>query len=455
MSHRGAMLSRSPRAGGGAVIFAGLTLFAAAPVWGNPAPAPDHQTFKATAADLFGLAEELVRRGTPERAEPILALLARDPSVNVRNEARFRQSLLLEAKGRNRDAAVLLRQILDEKQDAPAARLKLATLLQKMGDEDSALRELRSLRSGALPPTVARFVDRLSATLQASKPLGFQLEVALAPDSNINRATRSDTLGTVFGDFTLDPSAKAKSEVGAAIRGMAQSRIALTDSLNVVARASGDANLYRAKDFNDISLDLSVGPEFRLGRMRLGAEAGIGQQWFGMKPFQRSLRLSGSALRPIGSVSQLRLDASARWTNNQANDLQDGRGLSARARFERSLSPRLLVSASAGAERFKARDDAYSTRSWNAGLTTYRELGRMTLIAGVDVVRLKADKRLQLLPEKRSDRLVRFHVGAVFRQLEFAGFAPMTRLVIERNRSTVEFYDYKRIRTEFGIARAF
>jgi hypothetical protein len=31
----------------------------------------------------------------------------------------------------------------------------------------------------------------------------------------------------------------------------------------------------------------------------------------------------------------------------------------------------------------------------------------------------------------------------------------MTRLVVERNRSTVEFYDYKRICTEFGIARAF
>lgn len=49
----------------------------------------------------------------------------------------------------------------------------------------------------------------------------------------------------------------------------------------------------------------------------------------------------------------------------------------------------------------------------------------------------------------------RLHLGAVFRQLTIAGFAPTARLVIERNRSNVEFYDYKRPRTEFGISRAF
>ena len=60
-----------------------------------------------------------------------------------------------------------------------------------------------------------------------------------------------------------------------------------------------------------------------------------------------------------------------------------------------------------------------------------------------------------LLPEARDDRLRRFHLGAVFRQLTVAGFAPTARVVIERNRSTVEYYDYKRTRTEFGVTRAF
>jgi len=109
----------------------------------------------------------------------------------------------------------------------------------------------------------------------------------------------------------------------------------------------------------------------------------------------------------------------------------------------------------AGVDRFVAKDAAYSTRGWNAGISAYRNVGRMTLSAGLDLGRLKADDRLLLLPEARADRLTRFSVGTVFRQLTFAGFAPVARLIVERNRSTVEFYDFKRVRTEFGISRAF
>jgi len=419
------------------------------------APPTERRTIQATAGQMLTLAEEMVRRGDSRDAENILDLLARDPNPNVRNEARFRRAMLLEAGGRNEAAAVLLRRILDEKPDATAVRLKLATMLQKMGHEDSALRELRALSSSDLPPDVAHFVDRLSASLQATKPLGFQIELALAPDTNINRATRSDTLGTIFGDFTLDKGSQARSGVGAALRGFAQARHVFNDSLGVVTRFSGEANLYRQRDFDDIALDWSLGPEWRVGRTRLTGEAGIGRQWYGMKPFQRSFRLSASAARPIDSVSQLRLDASVRWIDNRFNGLQDGRGYSLRARYERALSADLLIAVSSGFDRFKATDAAYSTRGWNAGVSAYRNVGRMTLSAGVDVGRLKADDRLALLPRARADRLMRLSFGAVVRRFTVAGFAPVTRLVIERNRSTVEFYDFKRVRTEFGISRAF
>lgn len=412
-------------------------------------------TLRASAGQMLDLAEQMIRAGKTSQAEQILELLCNDASADVRNEARFSRAALLEARGDDRSAAVLLRRILDDKPGAAPVRLKLATMLQKMGDEDAALRELRALRTSELPPNVTRFVDRLSASLQASKPLGFQVEVALAPDTNINRATRSDTLGTIFGDFTFDEESKARSGVGATARGLAQVRHAFSDGLGLAARASGEANLYRHKQFNDISLELAAGPEWNLGRTRFSAEAGIGRQWYGMKPFQRSLRLSASVTHPVDSVSQLRLDGGARWADNHFNDLQDGRGVSLRARYERAVSSSLLVSASLGGERFKARDDAYSTRGWNASLSAYREIGRMTLNSSIEIGELKADERLLLLPRAREDKLLRLSVGSVFRQFTFAGFAPVTRLVFERNKSSVEFYDYKRTRTEFGISRAF
>ena len=257
----------------------------------------------------------------------------------------------------------------------------------------------------------------------------------------------------MLGDFTI--SQKVKSGVGAAARGLVQARIHISDKVQLVARATGDAEIYRDSDFDDITLDFTAGPEFRLGKNRLTAEIGAGQQWYGMRPYERTEHLAGSVTRPLGPVSQMRLDVAGRLTSNMFNRLQEGRGIGARLSYERALSPEVLLSVSGGADRFKARNDAYSTKAWNLNLTAYRDVGRTTLSAGVEIGRLKADERLLLLPKAREDRLLRVQLGAVFRRLTVEGFAPTIRLVFERNRSSVEFYDYRRVRSEIGIARAF
>ena len=402
---------------------------------------------------MLQIADELLRGGEQGRAEQLLELLTADPNRDIRNEARFKLASMASAVGRYARAAVLLRQILDENPKASRVRLELAAVLNKMGDADGSLKQLRALRTGDLPPNVARFVDRLAASLQASKPLGFHLELAVAPDTNINRATSSDTLGTVLGDFTINQ--KAKSGVGAAARGLIQARTHISGKVQLVARATGDAEIYRDSDFDDITLDFTAGPEFHLGKDRLTAEIGAGEQWYGMRPYERTEHLAASETRPLGPVSQMRLDVVGRLTKNKFNDLQSGRVIGARFSYERALSPEVLLSVSAGADRFKAKNDAYSTKAWNLNLEAYRDVGRTTLNAGIQIGGLKADERLLLLPKARKDRLLRLQLGAVFRQLTVSGFAPTIRFTFERNRSSVEFYDYRRVRSEIGIARAF
>lgn len=430
----------------------------AAAIWsaipGSPLPAAT-RAVRVDAASLLKVGHQLESQGRSAQAEQVYRTLESDPDSNVRSEARFRLAKLLIAQGKGPEAAVLLRHVIDDHPEAAPPRLQLAAVLQSMGDEGAALRELRSLSTLDLPLNVARFVDRLSASLNASRPLSFQLELALAPDTNINRATTSSTLGTVFGDFTFEEDAKAHSGVGASLRGFVQGRIGLSRSAALKAHASLDASLYRQHDFNIIEGDVAAGPEFQLGPVRLAAEAGLSQQWYGMERSQRSARLSGSGWVKVGAASQLRVDGAGRWTDNQRNDLEDGKGISLAVRYERALSPQLTISIGGAGDRFLARDDAYSTRSWSLALAAYRDIGRTTLDIGADLGWLKADDRLSLLPEAREDRLRRFHLGAVFRQLTVAGFAPTARLVIERNRSNVEYYDYKRTRTEFGVTRAF
>ena len=99
--------------------------------------------------------------------------------------------------------------------------------------------------------------------------------------------------------------------------------------------------------------------------------------------------------------------------------------------------------------------DGGAARIGRAGILAWRDIGRATFTLEAELGRLQADRRLSLFPEKRADKYSRLTIGSTFRQLSFEGFAPVVRLVIERNSSTVEFYDYSRKRTEFGLVRAF
>jgi len=425
----------------------------AAVVAGDPSSA---HKLVLSPAGMFKLAQIATSKGDLMTASTIYSALERDPDSDIRAEARFRHAKQLLDERRTREAALLLRRLIDEKPGATAARLELAHALQMLGDADAALRELRAAQSKGLPPAVARLIDRYSEALRAARPRGASLEIALAPDSNINRATRSDTLGTIFGDFDIDHASKAKSGTGLSVRGQAFRRIALGDGDNsLLVRLNSSADLYAKTQFNDIALDFAAGPELRLGRNQMDLELGATQRWFGQKPFMRSVRVGATWTRPLGNVTQLRLSGSAALIDNRLINLEDGKGYSGQLDLERSMSPTTGVGLNLAIDRQALKDPGYSTSGWRVGLLGWHDMGRMTFTAEAELGRLRADERLVLFPDKRSDRYSRLSIGATFRQLQWHGFAPVARFTIERNRSTIEVYDYRRTRSEMGVVRAF
>ena len=408
-----------------------------------------------SAADLFALAERARKARDLQTAEAAYRALAGDPDRDVRAEALFRHAMMLAQAERLSAAALLLRSLLDERPEASAARLEFASLLDRLGDKEAAYRQVRAVQASGLPPAVARLVDRYSDALRSARPLGGGLEIAIAPDSNINRSTSADRLGTIFGDFDIDRDSKAKSGLGLALRGHAYRRLPVAGGANAVIRAAGSADLYRDPRFHDVAVDLAAGPELHLGRNRVSAELGFTNRWFGHKPFVRSARVAAAWSRPLGRRTQVRLDGSAALVDNRLNARQDGKSYSAQLRVERALSPVLGIAVTGSGDRLSARDPGYSTTGWRAGVLGWRDAGRATFTAGVEFGRLGADERLLLFPAKRIDRYRRLTFGATLRQFTFGGFAPLARLVVERNRSSLEIHDYRRTRTEIGITRAF
>lgn len=420
-----------------------------------PALAQTTEQRQVSAVELFALAAKAEAGGRPGDAETMYRALARDPDIEIRAESRFRLAQLLERLGRKREAATTYRALLDEKPDAARVRLELARLLTQLGDEGAARRELRQAQAGGLPPQVAQIVDQFAAALRSRKPWGASLEVALVPDSNVNRATDAATLDTVLAPLQLSRDAREQAGVGARIGSQIYARVPVAPNLSLVPRVSGQGEFYRQGRFDDVSASALVGLEWSLGRDRLRPSIGGTQRWYGGSPYARTATAAIDWQHPLGSKAQLTTSATIADTSYRGNSLQDGLLLNGAVAYERAFSPRSGGSITLSATRQTAKDAGYATASGAANLLGWHEFGRTTVYATAGLRRLEGDARLFLFPERRKDWNYSLGLGATFRRLQLHGFAPIVRLDWERNRSTVGIYDYSRKAATIGLTRAF
>lgn len=405
---------------------------------------------------MFAFADSARDHGDFKTAETAYRAIARHDDIQLRTEARFRLGMMLaDDQHRYRDAAVEFRKILDENPRATRVRLELARMAALLGETSTAQRELRSAAAAGLPPAVAQTVRFYANALDARRRIGGSFEVTLAPDSNINRATRSSSLGTIFGNAELSDDAKAHSGVGLALRGQGFVRAALSPHVILLGQLSGQANFYREGAFNDIIVSPQIGPEIRSGRDKVQLLAGPAWRWYGGEPYTRSVTASGNWQHPLDTRSQLRVDSGYAHIDNLRNDLEDGNSYSLSVGLDHALSARLGIGMQFSGVRQTAVDPGYSTASGGVNGFLYRETGPTTFVLGLGYSHLEADKRLFLFPERRIDNRFTANLSGTFRMLRIGSWAPVTRVSYERNRSNNSLYDYSRIAVQFGIASAF
>ncbi|MDH7972320.1 surface lipoprotein assembly modifier [Sphingomonas sp. AR_OL41] len=407
-------------------------------------------------AQLFAFADAARDSGDFRTAETAYRALAANPDPQLRAEARYRLGMMLSDQRHDyRGAAIEFRRLLDEQPKSARVRLELARVLALMGNAGGAERELRAAEAAGLPPQVQQMVRFYANALATRKSFGGSLEASITPDSNVNRATRADTLDTVIGNFTLGQDARERSGVGLALRGQSYVRRPLAKGVNVLARVSGSAELYRDSSFDDVILALQGGPEFTSGVDRITLSAGPAWRWYGMRPYSVTVGGAANWQHPLGKRTLLRIDGGAGRVTNRLNALQDGASYSLAVAFDRAFSARAGGGVQLIASRQTARDRGYGDVTAAGSAYAFRELGRTTMVLGLSYRRLEADARLALFPRRRVDELFSLTASATWRALQIKGFAPFTRLRLERNRSTVGLYDYKRIAAEFGVTSTF
>ncbi|MET3722862.1 surface lipoprotein assembly modifier [Sphingomonas trueperi] len=408
-----------------------------------------------TPDQMFATAQKLAEADHEDQAIELLKALTRDRNPDFRAEARVRLAHLLLKRGDRIGALVWLRQLLDEKPDAAAVRLEYASLLAQTGDTVGARRALRQIQAGSLPPNVAVAVNRYVEALRSRKPLGGSLELALAPDSNINRATSATTLDTVIAPLNLSRDARERSGTGLKEASQGYMRLDVGKDITLVPRLSSQATLYRASQFNDISGSAQVGVEYRSAADRLTPSAGYTWRWYGGQIYARTQSVNFDWLHPAGRRAQLDASASVNRVRYKGSRLQNGMIYTAAVTYERALTVRSGASVTLSANRQTAEDAGYATKSGAFSSVYWHDAGRITLFASATAARLTADARLFIFPDRRADWYVRGGAGAIWRKVHVAGFSPLFRFGYERNWSTVRIYDFRRFSTEFGITRGF
>ena len=420
-----------------------------------PAFAQAQSVSGLAAEQIFEVATNAVAARDTDVAISAFQALAQDPDLEIRNEARFRHGRLLASLKRFADAATLYRAILDEKPDTQRVRIELATMLLLMGKEGEALRTARQAQAGGLPPEVSALVDQFAGALRSMRPYGLSLDLAVAPDTNINRATNADTLDTIIAPLTLSEDAQQQSGVGAKLGSQVWLRLPIGANFRGVARVSGSASLYRQKDFNDISGSGQIGVEWLSGKTLLSPTVGRTYRWYGGDLYAHTDTVTLNLRHPIGKKAQVSVETAAGKAAYRQNALQSGWIYDGTLTYERAFSAKSGGSISLSGQRQNARDPGYATWSGGAGLVYWREIGKMTIFGTANVRHLRADERLFLFLDKRRETWWRLGAGATLRQLQFKGFAPVVRVSREENASTVGIYDFGRTSVELGFTRAF
>lgn len=440
---------------------ASAMLFAciASPALAQQAPAGGAQSrvSQLSAEQVFALADRYAVEKEFGSAETLLKGLTRDPNPDYRAEARFRLSILREAQGDRQGAIEWLKALLDEKPHAGRPRLELARLLAATGDEAGARRELRRAGATGLPEDVARVVDRFATALRSSRTIGGAVEVAIAPDSNINRATKVEQVDVPVAPkpLILSRDARATSGVGfsTSLQGFARGR--LGDKVDLLSRASLRADLYGKSRFNDIVLTLASGPEFHLGGARVRPAAIAQRRWFGGDLYSESYGGSLNLLKPLDRVSQVESELTILQSNYAKVAMQDGVLADLNVAYDRAFSPRFSTRIAVRGTRQDARYDFLSTTSGGIDLLASRAFGKQLGFIQLSGFRLRADGPDPLFGKTRDDKRLDLTAGLILRRFSWRGLAPLVRVIHSRSDSTIPIYDFKRTRIEFALSREF
>ena len=345
-------------------------------------------------------------------------------------------------------------------------RLELARAFFLNGQDGLARRHFEMVLAAGVPPPVAANVASFLRVMRTRKRWAGYFGAAVAPDSNLNAASDTETIYIdVFGarlPFQREGDFGAESGLGLAVWGGAEYQMPDPRSERLRLRVGGDMvqREYSGGDFDQFLLAAHVGPRWLAGPRTEFSVLGVAhRQWLGGHPYIDEIGVRLELDRRLGPAVWARGTASARERDHQQNFL-DGPLTDFTLNLVWVPAPVLRVQFLIGYERDHAASVHWKNLSrWvRVGTSLALPFGftlgtsaqmRRTYYAGDGRVHQVLDGR------QRLDRTRTFSISILNRGFTLLRFSPQLALIHEVRATNAQALDYERDRAELRFVRQF
>jgi outer membrane protein len=388
-------------------------------------------------------------------ADIVSQMLQNDPSST---EALFLMGEINSEQNKFAEAIPYYRKIIVDHPNIVRVRLDLARALFETGEDDAAEYNFHlALAEGDLPNTVIDNVERYLAIIRSRRHFVYSVNVGIAPDTNLNKATASDHV-TLFGlPFALSQDARQKSGIGVTGTVAGEYRADLTPNM----RWRSGALLYglkypSASEFDDAQARGSMGPQWFFNNGDLSVLGVAQKRWYGEKAYSTGVggRLEGQRWMTKQFLYSGYFEGVS--SSYQTQPFLDGYYLDQGNFFDYYLTPSSFVRATLGFGYQKAESDVFSNWYYKVGLAYQREFAYgITANVAPEVQWTNYQETDPLFGVRRQDRQIFVKLSLYKRDFTIFGFAPVVSYSYTTSQSNQSLFKFDRNQFQLGFTRQF
>lgn len=419
------------------------------------------------------LAFRLLSQKQPSAAKAIAqALLQRDPEDVKALLILSRSERLLENSQAAKQAGKRAWRIAETPEDRFTAAMLTAQAVSSSGNKIGAQLWLRRAAGAAPNDKLKNTAVRDLRFVRGTSPVALRFDLSVAPSSNINNGSKSDTIEIVGLPFAISGDAQALSGIEYTFGTTLSYKLPKKGAWDVTASLGLDTKFYSLTSsakalapgvsgsdyaFQQVDAILSAQRPDQNNKGATSLYLKAGQNWYGGSALTRFAGVGIGRQIKAGERSSLSFNLGAERQWRQDNDLRSADVLSTSATWAHGLtnggamwitgyaSDTVSASASVAQETLGATIRYAHGKPIFAGTMLEMSLG----------YQVKSFDRAQAPFARREDDTVNASVKMIFNDLDYMGFAPTAEVTAKRSTSTLGQFDIDDFGLKLGLRSTF